>query len=144
MKYYKRLKVYKTSNCVFNPETMHATSYRWYDLLKMINGKVVLNTYRYSTSTGKHIRDVQGVLHNLGVNYETIEAPQGLQRLEEAKNHYEGKINSNNVYMSKPKVRQKTKDSLKLENETYNNKLNFINIALGNNNAVILNKLGVK
>lgn len=33
----------------------HATSYGWYTIFKRINGKNVLNTYRYSNQTGDHI-----------------------------------------------------------------------------------------
>lgn len=144
MKYYKRLKLYKTSNCVFNPETMYATSYGWYDLLKKINGKIVLNTYRYSTSTGKHIRDVRGMLDKLNILYETLEAPRGLQNLEVAKTYYENMIDERAAKISAPRTRQSTKNRLNEEINALNAKLIQINIWLRNNQEAVKMNLGVK
>lgn len=144
MKYYKRLKLYKTSNCVFNPETMHATSYKWYDLLKMINGKVVLNTYRYSVSTGKHIRDVRGMLYKLNIPYETIEAPRGLQNLEVAKTYYKNMIDERAAKILAPRTRQTTKNRLNEEINALTAKLVQINVWLGNNQEAVKMNLGVK
>lgn len=72
---------YKDS-CGFDPETMHAHSYRWYTLVKRVKGKVVLNSYRYSVQTSKHISKMRDVLSKLGIKYVELDAPRGLQDLE--------------------------------------------------------------
>lgn len=70
--------------CGFNPETGEGHSYGWYSLTKKIEGKLVLNNYRYSQQTAIHIRRTQDVLNDLGLDYMTIEAPKGLQDLDAA------------------------------------------------------------
>lgn len=76
-----------SGSCEFNPETMYAHSYEWYDLVKVIDGVVVVNSYRYSIQTAKHIWKVQDVLKTLGIKYVELEAPRGLQDLERALRH---------------------------------------------------------
>lgn len=85
--YRPRLGVFKTHRLYFNPETMHGTSYEWYDIVKEINGQVYLNTYRYSQQTSQHISMLRGLFRQLGIKYKCIEAPQGLQRLGHALEH---------------------------------------------------------
>lgn len=69
-------------NCDFDPNTGLGHSYRWYELTKVINGKLVLNSFRYSITTAKHINKVVFLLRELGVKYIIIDAPYGLQDLE--------------------------------------------------------------
>jgi hypothetical protein len=71
---------YKDS-CGFDVETMVGHSYRWYRLLDQVKGKVILNTFSYSTQTAKHWRKVASVLRDLNVKFYTVEAPGGLQDL---------------------------------------------------------------
>ena len=73
-----------TGTCEFNPETMYAHSYRWYDLVKRIKGTVVLNDYRYSQQTSGHIWKTRDVLRTLGIKFVELEAPRGLQNLDAA------------------------------------------------------------
>lgn len=144
MKYYKTLKVYKSNNLYFNPETMHATSYRWYDLLKVVNGKLLFNSYNYSNSTIKHKHKLSHVLNSLNITPdEYIDAPQGLQRLDVALSHYHNLIDTKTEYMNRPKVRQKTKNSLKLEIQQLKQKELFLLTVLGKNAQAIKNKVGV-
>lgn len=87
--YRKTLNKFTNSNgsCEFFPERMYAHSYRWYDLVKVIKGKVVLNTYNYSQSTNRHIGSVSMILKDLGIKYITVDAPRGLQNLDAALRH---------------------------------------------------------
>lgn len=77
---------YKDS-CGFNPETCEAHSYRWYSLAKKIKGIQILNDYRYSNQTSKHISKVCDVFSKLKIKYVSLEAPRGLQDLDAALKH---------------------------------------------------------
>lgn len=75
----------------FNPETCEAHSYSWYSLARRFKvprsgGKtvVILNTYHYSSQTSIHIGRVGEVMGDLGIKYETLQAPSGLQNLGKA------------------------------------------------------------
>lgn len=85
LKFYKRLNLYKASNVTFNPVTKEAFSYNWWKFTKVIEGKLVFNSYSYSPSTCKHQYKVKDVLRhlNLAVSCD-IEAPDGLDKLPSA------------------------------------------------------------
>jgi hypothetical protein len=67
VKYYKRLKKYKSSNFEFDLASQNATSYGWWDLMNVQKGKVVFNTYIYSISTAKHIGNLHSIVNALGL-----------------------------------------------------------------------------
>ena len=80
--YHKRTNTY--SGCgkrwTFNPDTLEAYSYDWWCMLKVINGKLVLNTWDYSVSTRNHRKQLREVLDSLGIKPDYfINAPAGLQ-----------------------------------------------------------------
>ncbi len=74
-----------SKNLVFNPLTEIAHSYDWYEISKRINGRLVLNNYRYSSTTGKHVAKLRMLFSQLGLKYIELSAPRGLQNLENAK-----------------------------------------------------------
>lgn len=76
-----------TDTCALNMDTMEGHSYSWYSLVKRIKGTVYLNDYRYSSSTSKHIGEVRHILRFYGIKYKCLEAPHGLQNLEDAVTH---------------------------------------------------------
>lgn len=86
--YRPRLNKFKKPNLVFCPETGEARSYEWYILGKVINGRYVLNDYNYSQTTAGHASELRTTLNILGVDYISIEAPQGLQDLNSALDLY--------------------------------------------------------
>lgn len=88
IKYFSRLNVFKKSNLIFNPETMLAVSYKWYNILQVINGKVYLNNYSYSISTIKQYYLLSHLLDQLKIEYKTLESPLGLQNLNSSVKHY--------------------------------------------------------
>lgn len=93
LKYFKKLELFKASNVSFDPSDMVALSYGWWQFVKVINGRVVYNSYRYSPSTGKHQSKVKGLLDQLGIKIDLkIESPKGLQDLDSALAHYEYQI----------------------------------------------------
>lgn len=68
MKLMKKTGTYKASNVEFNPDTMIATSYDWWQFVRMINGKIVFNNYSYSNTTCRHQSKVRGLLRELNIN----------------------------------------------------------------------------
>jgi len=84
---------YSRRNNVFNADTLTAYSFRWWQYVAEINGKIVFNNYSYSSSTGRHQNDMKQLLDSLGIKIDlTIEAPNGLQRLDSAIDYYTYKI----------------------------------------------------
>lgn len=104
MKFMQRAQIYKASNLTFNPANNESHSYDWYLLTKVIDGKMVLNTYGYSNSTIKHVYKIRRLLESLGRPIHlTIEAPKGLQDLGAAISHYESKIESLKAAIDNPR-----------------------------------------
>jgi hypothetical protein len=88
MKYSKKRARYEGSNVWFDKETMTAKSYDWWVFVARIGGLVVFNTHSYSSSTGGHQRKVRALLEQLNINIDLcIDAPQGLQKIDEAISH---------------------------------------------------------
>lgn len=86
LKYQTRLNYFTNykDSCGFNPETCEAHSYRWYSLARRIKGVQVLNSYRYSNQTSKHISKMRDVFSKLKIKYVELDAPRGLQDLDSA------------------------------------------------------------
>lgn len=82
--YKKSLGTFGSANWSLNLVDMRGYSYRWWSMFEVIKGRNVLNTYRYSPSTGNHIRKASMILAALGVKFIRVEAPQGLQDLDSA------------------------------------------------------------
>jgi hypothetical protein len=79
MKYFSRLKMYKSHNVKFNPETMDAHSYSWWRFVARIDGKIIFNSYRYSVTTAKHQREVRAILNDLGIKIDLdLQLPNGI------------------------------------------------------------------
>lgn len=78
---------FKRPNLEFDPSTGVATSYNWYNIAQIIKGRLVLNTYRYSVTTAKHISELGRLFDQLKLTYIEIEAPRGLQDLNTALHH---------------------------------------------------------
>lgn len=82
MKYMKRAKIYQCSNynCKFSAEKLEAWSYHWWSFVKVIEGKLVFNNYRYSNSTSKHQSKVRSLMFQLGIEADiALPIPEGLQ-----------------------------------------------------------------
>lgn len=67
MKQMKRTGIFKASNVSFDPSTVRAYSYGWWNFVRKINGAVVFNNYRYSNSTSKHQSKVWRLMDSLGI-----------------------------------------------------------------------------
>lgn len=48
-------------------DKMVATSYQWWTYLKIIDGRLTFNTYRYSVTTSKHQRQTLDLLESMNV-----------------------------------------------------------------------------
>ena len=63
MKYYTRLKLYKSNNNVVDLENTTAHSYGHWQYLRKVNGRTIFNQTRYSQSTCKHQRECYDLLN---------------------------------------------------------------------------------
>lgn len=68
MRKLKSKNVYKASNFEFNADDIAAWSYGWWQFVKVIDGKVVFNNYRYSVSTGKHQSKARCLMQDLKIS----------------------------------------------------------------------------
>lgn len=85
--------VFYSSNVTWDATKRVAKSYGWWEFVKPIGGKLVFNTYGYSMSTRRHQRKVENHISNTFTKVdEYIEAPNGLQDLESAGDHYVERI----------------------------------------------------
>jgi len=85
LKFYSRLNMFKGNNVSFNPKTKTAKSYNWWEFVKVIGGKLVFNHYHYSQSTSKHQSKVRNLLDQLNIPVDIyVEAPKGLQNLDDS------------------------------------------------------------
>ena len=125
MKYFKRLNLYKANNVQFKPETNTATSYDWWEFVKEIKGKIVFNNYNYSNSTCKHQSKVRwDVLMDLNIDIDVeIEAPQGLQNLSSAIDHYNMLISDLKEAISKPRTHKSKNQERKEQIKSYQAKI---------------------
>jgi hypothetical protein len=86
MKFSNRSKLYSASNVTFNPETCQANSYGWWTFVKVIHGKVIFNSYRYSNTTSKHQYRVRSLLSKLGIKIDReVKVRGGLQNISTLK-----------------------------------------------------------
>jgi hypothetical protein len=67
MKYMKRAGIYKAANVTFDPIKVQAYSYSWWRFVGIVEGKVVFNNYRYSSTTSKHQSKVRNLMKELGI-----------------------------------------------------------------------------
>lgn len=132
MKYFTKLKIWKASNVSFDAANIEARSYQWWVFVKIINGRVVFNEYRYSTTTARHQRLVRRLMEQLGIGIDLFVSQHqslndGLQysvaaclaRLDEIK-----------VEAQNPRIRQSTKEKLSKEYKELVYKIDEISKAL--------------
>lgn len=74
--------VFKAKNVYFDPISMVATSYNWWEFVKVIKGKVVFNDFRYSNTTSRHQSKVASILRELGIKTIDVSVAEGLQKFE--------------------------------------------------------------
>lgn len=127
MKYYSKSNMYKAgANLSLNAETLEGRSYDWYVISKQFGSMVVVNTYNYSSTTVKHYWKIRKQLQGLGHNVITLEAPQGLQKLDDAKDHYDTLIKDLEALIAKKGTRKST-NAMRLELiDSYKDKLALI------------------
>lgn len=139
MKFYKRLNKYKASNFELDMNTLKAYSYPSknfrgtgpYILGMMIGDIYIVNNYNFSQSTIQHYYKLIKLLNILGIEYQTIEAPNGLQGLSSAIDYYKMKIDNLMTLINKPRTRASTNIERHNQILKYKSKINFINILMG-------------
>lgn len=76
----KRLKIYKSSNCTFDPTIIEACSYKWWKFVRVVEGKIVFSSYRYSVSTTRHQNKVRSLMQTLGIKVDYyLKLPRGVR-----------------------------------------------------------------
>lgn len=139
MRYYKRLDIYKASNVTFDPSTYEAYSYGWWLFVTNIGDKVVLNNYNYSRTTNNHQQKVKRLLKALNIEIDIyIEAPQGLDRLSEAINHYNREIVKLELTINKPRTHKKKNEERKQLIKVYKDKISTIEELISIKNSVAI------
>lgn len=79
-----RLKVWKSSNNVFDPETMHAKSYGWWTYFTVIKGLKVFNAHYYSSATRCHQNELRAVLKKLRIKIDVeVDTKKSLDRVSD-------------------------------------------------------------
>lgn len=59
--------LYEASNVTFDSEKLEAFSYKWWQFVKVIEGKLVFNHYNYSPTTVRHLYKVKRLMNELGI-----------------------------------------------------------------------------
>ncbi len=94
MKFKTRTKTYEASNVAFDVNKIEAKSYGWYTFVRVIKGKVIFNSHRYSNTTARHQFKVRRLLAELGIKIdrdvdvrESLSAIRDLKHLALAQKH---------------------------------------------------------
>jgi hypothetical protein len=74
LKFNKKLNAFanSTKTNIVSIEMRQAISYKWWTYLKVIDGKLVFNEYRYSVTTSKHQRECLNLLLNHGITKDQL------------------------------------------------------------------------
>lgn len=101
------------SNCTFNPKTIEAWSYQWWQFVRVYGDQTVFNWHNYSRTTLKHQWAVRSLLKQLGItNVFYVDCPRGLQHrdaLKEALEMVYRKISKLEIASSRKGCRTVTK-----------------------------------
>lgn len=92
-------------NLHVDADTLEGRSYRWYSISRVLKGTLYLNTYAYSSTTSGHVGTLRRLFRELGLKFETLEAPQGLQNLDVSMRYYQrvlAELIVKNKYARKP------------------------------------------
>lgn len=129
MKYNKKQGLYRAGNLSFNPETGEAYSYSWFKLTEKVGqNSVLLNTYAYSSTTGRQIQKLRILLNQLGINVVSeIDAPRGLDELDLSIQHYINLIQVLSLEISKPGSREEANQRRREQIKEYQDKLVEVN-----------------
>jgi hypothetical protein len=112
-KAYKNAYVSKLSyHGYYKVGTINAWSYRWWQYLKVIKGKIVFNDYSYSNQTVKHQINCKNLLKTLGINVDLyIQSVRGLQNMSEVILDLVYQVNEITNAILKPKTRKSTNET---------------------------------
>lgn len=108
MRYFTRLKVFKSKRCTFDPHAMEAWSYDWWQFVACRNGRVYFNAAGYSMQTRKQQTIIRGLLETLGVKYRTVWIRCGLQNVPGEIRNLESLISEIREAMANPRSRAAT------------------------------------
>jgi hypothetical protein len=110
MRYYKRLKQFKSKRCKFDLNEMSAYSYNWWKFVECRNGRVYFNDATYSMQTGVQQYIIKNLLNCLGIKYTIKYYKLGLNNLIEEINRIKSEIYSIQLKIDNPKSHKKTNE----------------------------------
>lgn len=77
----------------FDPINLHAASYGWWDMLRLVNGKLIWNSCNYSCQTAKHQSQLSRQLDLLGIKPDLIvDTKANIRSMSEIQWAYEKKL----------------------------------------------------
>lgn len=120
MRFLKRLNMYRSASgkCSFDPNTMEAWSYSWWQFVAYIDGKVYFNGYHYSMPTGCQQRAVRSLLREHGIQYHYVSYRRGLQDINGQIQVFQAEIASLKAAIAKPRT-HKQKNAERRESIAY-------------------------
>lgn len=129
LKYFKRSDSYQNSTGTLriNKDKV-AYSYVWYKLgMLLSDGTYLINNFNYSSTTIKHYyKLVRHVRDKVSTNIVFIEAPKGLNNLNQALEYNHNKFMRIKTELANPRKRQITKDRLRTELVELESKIKLI------------------
>lgn len=120
MKYYTTQNLYKASNVQFDPETIRAYSYGWWEFVRTVGDKVVFNNFPYSNTTIKHQWKVRRLMNDLGIQIDVEVSGSGnlsdlASFINQAIQAHRDEIAALERTIAKPRTRQSTNDRRRQE-----------------------------
>ncbi len=118
------------SSCYIDLRDWTGYSYNWYEICKVINGQMVLNSYNYSPTTIKHYHKVRTLLNQLGIEVTEVRCPRGLQDIQSGINLIKSEITKLQELINKPRTHKAT-------NERRERNINTLRAQLDRLNALV-------
>lgn len=106
LRFYPGLNRWKASNVSLDPDTLQSWSYGWWVASRRFGNVLVVNSYRYSPSTGQHLSKIRQWMYLNAIDFVEFDAPRGLQDLDQAIRCYEISIEMLETAIAKPGTRK--------------------------------------
>ncbi len=134
MRFIKKRNQYEnsTKTLTINLAEMTSYSYNWFSMLLEIDGKVFINSYKYSNTTAKHTATLRFMLQKHGIPFQEIDAPNGLteSQLPNICKYLTDEIESLKKKNSSPRARGDAKKYREWDIKRYNKQLYVLSSVL--------------
>lgn len=122
----KRAQIFSnsTGSNIFDIKTRRAYSYEWWRYSEEIKGEVIFNSYKYSTATSKHQRDLLELFSTTPLTF--VQCPGGLQNKKSGLVYYRLLIKELIMLIKKPGTHKATNEGRKQDINFYRSKMHTI------------------